>query len=132
MRGRDFTIAEGGRRVPILTRIGGPNTRRAYVGVLDRVATELGPGRPLGAVPGDEVAGALHRLWGESAPATWNRNRADVASWLIWCAQKKRWPAPQLPPDAERARRADAVAPRHPAAGEGAVADALRDRRPRQ
>jgi integrase len=23
-------------------------------------------------------------------------------SWLNWCAQKKRWPAPQLPPDAER------------------------------
>ena len=25
-------------------------------------------------------------------------------SWLTWCAQKKRWPAPQLPPDAERRR----------------------------
>ena len=25
-------------------------------------------------------------------------------SWLTWCAAKKRWPAPQLPPDAERRR----------------------------
>jgi integrase len=72
--------------------------------VLDRLAAELGPGRHLGAVPGDELADALRGLWGESAPATWNRNRAAVASWLNWCAQKKRWPAPQLPPDAERRR----------------------------
>ena len=53
-------------------------------------------------MPGDEIAAALRRLWGGSAPATWNRNRAAVVSWLSWCAQKKRWPAPQLPPDAER------------------------------
>jgi hypothetical protein len=25
-----------------------------------------------------------------------------VVSWLIWCASRKRWPAPQLPGDAER------------------------------
>jgi integrase len=31
-----------------------------------------------------------------------DRNRAAVVSWLTWCATKKRWPAPQLPPDAER------------------------------
>ena len=35
-------------------------------------------------------------------PATWNRNRAAVVSWLNWCATKKRWPVPQLPADAER------------------------------
>jgi len=35
-------------------------------------------------------------------PATWNRNRAAVVSWLNWCASRKRWPAPQLPGDAER------------------------------
>jgi integrase len=25
-----------------------------------------------------------------------------VVSWLTWCATRKRWPAPQLPGDAER------------------------------
>jgi integrase len=31
-------------------------------------------------------------------------------SWLNWCAEKKRWPAPQLPPDAERRKEhADAT-----------------------
>ena len=53
-------------------------------------------------MPGDEIADALRSLWGGSAPATWNRNRAAVVSWLNWCAVKKRWPAPQLPPDTER------------------------------
>jgi integrase len=70
--------------------------------VLDRLAAELGPGRLLAAVPGDEIADALRSLWDESAPATWNRNRAAVVSWLTWCAAKKRWAAPQLPPDTER------------------------------
>jgi hypothetical protein len=83
-------------------RAASPSTRRAYAGVLDRLAAELGPGRQLAAVPGDEIAEALSRLWGGCAPATWNRNRAAVVSWLTWCSQKKRWPAPQLPPDAER------------------------------
>jgi integrase len=102
MRGRDVTIAEAADAFLSSPRIGSPNTRRAYAGVLDRLAAELGPGRLLGAVPGDKIADALRSLWGESAPATWNRNRAAAASWLNWCAQKKRWAAPQLPPDAER------------------------------
>jgi hypothetical protein len=66
--------------------------------VLDRLAAELGPHRQLAAVPGEEIAAALRSLWGDRAPATWNRNRAAVSSWLTWCARKKRWPAPQLPP----------------------------------
>jgi integrase len=70
--------------------------------VLDRLAAELGPSRQLADVPDEEIAAALRRLRDASAPATWNRNRAAVVSWLNWCAQKKRWPAPQLPPDAER------------------------------
>jgi integrase len=101
-RDGDVTLAEAADLFLSSPRVGSPNTRRAYAGVLDRLAAELGPGRHLGTVPGDEVAAALRGLWGESAPATWNRNRAAVASWLTWCAQKKRWPAPQLPPDAER------------------------------
>jgi len=101
-RDGDVTLAEAADLFLSSPRVGSPNTRRAYAGVLDRLAAELGPGRHLGTVPGDEVAAALRGLWGESAPATWNRNRAAVASWLNWCAQKKRWPAPQLPPEAER------------------------------
>src|SRR3984885_7273923 len=61
----------------------------------------------LAAVPGEEIAAALRRLWCDRAPATWNRNRAAVVSWLNWCAQKKRWPAPQLPPDAERRKESN-------------------------
>jgi hypothetical protein len=84
------------------SRADSPNTRHAYAGVIDRLAAELGPHRHLAAVPGEEVAAALRRLWGKRAPARWNRNRAAVVSWLTWCATKKRWPAPQLPGDAER------------------------------
>jgi hypothetical protein len=46
--------------------------QRAYAGVLDRLAAELGPHRQLAAVPGDEIAAALRRLWGKASPATWN------------------------------------------------------------
>jgi integrase len=102
IRGGAVTLAEAIGAFLSSPRVGSPNTRRAYAGVLDRLAAELGPHRQLAAVPGDEVAAALRRQWDGSAPATWNRNPAAVVSWLNWCAVKKRWPAPQLPPDAER------------------------------
>ena len=102
IRGGAVTLAEAADAFLSSPRAASPNTRRAYAGVLDRLAAELGPGRQLAAVPGDENAAAPRRLWGASAPATWNRNRAAVVSLLTWCAVKKRWPAPQLPPDAER------------------------------
>jgi hypothetical protein len=35
-------------------------------------------------------------------PATWNRNRAAVGSWLAWCADKQNWAAPALPASVER------------------------------
>jgi integrase len=101
-RGGSVTLAGAADAFLSSPRVASPNTRRAYAGVLDRLAAELGPGRQLAAVPGDEIAVALRSLWGGCAPATWNRNRAAVVSWLTWCAVKKRWPAPQLPPDAER------------------------------
>ncbi len=78
-----------------------PNTRRAYAGVLDRLAATLGPDRPLADISGGEVAAALDALWGQTKPATWNRNRAAVASWLAWCA-KNRYTAPTLPASVER------------------------------
>jgi hypothetical protein len=61
---------------------------------------ELIPG-PSGCLrkerPPDEIAGALTGLWGGAKPATWNRNRAAVGSWLAWCADKQHWAAPTLP-----------------------------------
>src|SRR3954454_10270982 len=88
-------------------RCANPNTRRGYAGVLDRLLTELGAelgtDRPLAAIEGEELAGLLERLWGQRAPATWNRNRAAVSAWLAWCAAN-RLPAPVLPPGVERRR----------------------------
>lgn len=48
-------------------------------------------------------AGALDRLWGQRAPATWNRNRAAVAGRLSWCA-RNRLAVPTLPTGCERRR----------------------------
>lgn len=102
IRSGAVTLAEAADAFLSSPRLASPNTRRAYAGVLDRLVAELGPGRQLAAVPGDEVAAALRRLWGRRARAAWNRNRAAVVSWLNWCVSRKRWPAPQLPADAER------------------------------
>lgn len=81
---------------------GSPHTRRAYTDVLQRVADHLGPNRKLADLDPDEVADALTALWGAAAPATWNRNRAAVSSWLTWCTAKARWTAPGLPGTCER------------------------------
>lgn len=78
-----------------------PNTRRAYATVLDRVAADLGTDRAVADVAGEELAAVLERTWGNASPATWNRNRAAVSSFLSWCA-KNRYPAPGLPPGLER------------------------------
>lgn len=77
------------------------NTRRAYAAVLDKALDHLGPDRALAEVTGEELASVFTAAWGASAPATWNRNRAAVSSWLTWCA-KNRWAAPELPPVLER------------------------------
>lgn len=81
-----------------------PNTLRAYTNVLDRVAEQLDPHRVLSAVDDGEIGDALLALWGEAKPATWNRNRAAVGSWLAWCRDKRHWDAPGLPTVTERLR----------------------------
>lgn len=81
-----------------------PHTRRAYGLTLQRVADELGPDRQLAEVVDEEVGQALAEAWGSAAPATWNRNRAAVLSWLAWCRTKKHWSAPNVPDDYERRR----------------------------
>ncbi|MEU8365273.1 recombinase family protein [Nonomuraea sp. NPDC048882] len=45
---------------------------------------------------------SAQRAVGASAPATWNRNRAAIVSWLSWYRPKKHWAAPSVPADAER------------------------------
>jgi hypothetical protein len=75
-------------------RYANPNTRRGYTGVLDRLLAGLGADRPLAEVSGEELAGLLEQLWGQRAPATWNRNRGAVAAWLSWCVTRsERLPA---------------------------------------
>lgn len=81
-----------------------PHTARAYGNALDRMAAQLGADRLLAEVGEDQVHDALKKLWGESAPATWNRNRGIVASWLTWCATRPRWDCPSMPTMAERQR----------------------------
>jgi hypothetical protein len=44
----------------------------------------LGGDRLLADVSDEEVGAVLLQLWGECAPATWNRNRAAISSWLTW------------------------------------------------
>ena len=84
-------------------RYANPNTRRGYTGVLDRLLAGLGASRPLAEVSGEELAGLLEQLWGQRAPATWNRNRGAVAARLSWYAAS-RLPAPVLPASAGRRR----------------------------
>ncbi|MEX5637096.1 tyrosine-type recombinase/integrase [Parafrankia sp. FMc2] len=83
---------------------GNPHTLRAYTNVLDRAAERLGPDQALAELADDDIADALAELWGAAKPATWNRNRAAVGSWLGWCATRRRWAAPAVPAAAERRR----------------------------
>ena len=61
IRGGAVTVAEAADAFLSSPRAASPNTRRAYADVIDRLVAELGPDRPLAAVPGDEIAAALHR-----------------------------------------------------------------------
>jgi hypothetical protein len=63
IRGGAVTLAEAADAFLSSPRAASPNTRRAYAGVLDRLTAEFGPHRQLAAMPGDEIAVALHRLW---------------------------------------------------------------------
>ncbi|WP_242454630.1 tyrosine-type recombinase/integrase [Bailinhaonella thermotolerans] len=69
---------------------------------IDRTIARLGRDRPLADVADAGIGTALAQLWGASAPATWNRNRAAITSWLTWCHTKKHWAAPSVPADAGR------------------------------
>ena len=78
------------------------NTRRAYAGVIDTLAAELGAGRELADATDDEIAAVLKARWATAGESTWNRNRAAVNAWLTWCRDLQRWPAPAVPASCER------------------------------
>ncbi|MGJ6969182.1 hypothetical protein ACSDR0_45560 [Streptosporangium sp. G11] len=90
IRGDDTTLGAAADAFLSTSRMDNANTRRAYAGAIDRTAQILGTERRLADVADTEVGAALKELWGESAAATWNRNRAAVASWLTWCQTKMR------------------------------------------
>ncbi|WP_406314658.1 tyrosine-type recombinase/integrase [Streptosporangium sp. NBC_01639] len=98
LRGGHVTLAAAADAFLATARTANPNTHRAYASAIDR----LGRDRPLAEVTDAEIGTVLADLWGTSAPATWNRNRAAIASWLVWCQAKKHWAAPSLPADVER------------------------------
>ncbi|MFI7135195.1 tyrosine-type recombinase/integrase [Nonomuraea sp. NPDC050153] len=102
IRGGDVSLAAAADAFLATARTANPNTHRAYASAIDRVTARLGRDRPLADVADAEIGAALTELWGRCAPATWNRNRAAVTSWLSWCQAKKRWTAPSVPADAER------------------------------
>jgi integrase len=88
--------------VPFFPRPENANTRRAYAGVIDKIASELGANRPLADISDDDIAAVLNREWADAHGSTWNRNRAAVNAWLTWCRERQRWPAPAVPGSCER------------------------------
>jgi integrase len=78
------------------------NTRRAYAGVIDKVANRLGASRRLADISDDDIGAVLEGEWGTAQGSTWNRNRAAVNAWLTWCHERQRWPAPAVPGSCER------------------------------
>jgi len=63
---------------------------------------QLGALRHLVEVTDGEIGEVLDALWGTAGESTRNRNRAAVNSWLTWCRDKARWPAPDVPGSCER------------------------------
>ncbi|MFI6180347.1 tyrosine-type recombinase/integrase [Nonomuraea sp. NPDC051191] len=105
IRDAGVTLADAADEFLATHRVANPNTYRAYASAVDRtVATVGGRDRLLANVADAEIGDALTFLWGGCAPATWNRNRAAVSSWLTWCQAKKNWVAPSVPAYAERRR----------------------------
>ncbi|WP_344830649.1 hypothetical protein [Nonomuraea dietziae] len=102
LRGGHVTLAAAADAFLATPRTANPNTHRAYASAIDRTIERLGRDRPLAEIADAEIGQALAELWGRCAPATWNRNRAAVTSWLTWCQTKKHWATPSVPAEAER------------------------------
>jgi integrase len=59
-----------------------PASRTTYARVLEGMARELGPGRPIGELDAGELAAWFHRTHGAHAPASWNRDRVIVRAFV--------------------------------------------------
>ncbi|WP_246647171.1 site-specific integrase [Nonomuraea ceibae] len=102
LRGGGVSLAAAADAFLPIPRTANLNTHRAYASAIDRTIELLGRDRPLAEIADTEIGQALAELWGASAPATWKRNRAAIASWLTWCQTRKHWAAPSVPAEAER------------------------------
>ena len=81
LRGGGVTRAEAADDFLSTHRVANPNTHRAYASAIDRTIAQVGGGdRLLAEVTDEQIGDALTALWSGCAPATWNRNRAAVAS----------------------------------------------------
>ena len=91
-RGAGVTLQAAADAFLFSPRCENANTRRAYAGVIDKLAAELGGGRELADISDDEIAAVLKALWARAAESTWNRNRAAAnAGWpchLTWFGLK--------------------------------------------
>ena len=60
-------------------------TRRVYGSTLRALLAEFGADGDLGSLRPAAVAAWFSRAWGDRAPATWNRNRDALRSFLAYC-----------------------------------------------
>lgn len=102
IRGAGVTLQAAADAFLASPRCANANTRRAYAGVIDKLAAELGGARELADTSDEEIAAALNALWATAKESTWNRNRAAVNAWLTWCSDRRHWPAPKVPVSCER------------------------------
>ena len=119
-----------------------PASRTTYTRVLQGMARALGPERPIAELDADQLAGWFVRTRDAYMPATWNRDRVIVRAFVRHLQDQGA--ALELPalghrrvrPDTTRAlSRADVeriLAAPAAAAGQDAVAAAVRDGRPRR
>ena len=66
-----------------------PQTVRSYRLTLDAVGELLGAGRPVAGLEARDLADAQLTLYGEKAPATWNRTRSTVEAFLRWLGRQE-------------------------------------------
>lgn len=65
-------------------------SRRKYRATLETLAADLGEHRPVVEVEARELVAFLQRHWSDAGPATWNRHRATLRSFLAYC-RRQRW-----------------------------------------
>src|SRR5260370_13892710 len=80
-------------------------TRRVYASTLHALRAEFGRDSDVAVLRGDAVAGWFTGKWGQSAPATWNRNRDALRSFGRYCRDQG-WTAGDLAESLSRRQRA--------------------------